>query len=260
MMKNKLQENSIRQLQKDIEYILQKYKYNYNLIILLLNEIIQKFNISKSDLAKILKIQENWINIKLDEGLRLSDLRKHAGISKFTNKWRVDRQKKKGSGAKSVKIIGMKVNKKKDYITFVFKSKPTYNSLMPAVAFPDKEKQKNVRAYTQEIRILDFFKWAQTKPNYKQSELTPQEVKEILQIADIQVACNCMSFQFQGMNYIVSLFDASIYPETRPPQRWNKYHNDDNFLCKHLDILLSQGMNIYINNMTLMINKYLKNN
>jgi len=261
MMNHRLCEISINQLYRDVTYLYNRYKSHYTSLSSLTQAIAEELDISVNDVLQILQVQEHkhWVSIKLDEGLRISDLRKHSGISKFTDKWRLDRQKRKGSGAKSVKIIGMKVNRKQGYITFVFKSKPTYKSLMPAVAFPDKNKKKYVRAYTQEIRIVDFFKWAETKPHYVQYELTQKEVKEILQVADIQVACNCMSFQFQGMNYIVSLFDASIYPETRPPRKWNKYHNDDNFLCKHLDILLSQGMNIYINNMTSMINKYLKN-
>lgn len=203
----------------------------------------------KIPLLKIRLIQEN---------LRISDLQKHAGTSDFTKDWVEIRRKIRGTGANTVKLKSMKVNRKKDYITFVFKSIPTYDTIVKAVNFPNTDKDKNVKMYTEQIRILDFFKLAQTKPNYEEKELTRQEIKEILKVADVQVSCDCKSFQFQGMNYILTTFDASIYPELRPPKVWNKWHKDDNFTCKHLDMLLTQGLNIYLNNMTSMINKYLK--
>jgi sortase (surface protein transpeptidase) len=200
----------------------------------------------------------SWVKKQLHEELKLSDLKKHAGTSEFTNNFRKKRQSIIGSGAQSVKIKQIRVNRKKDYITFVFTSVPTYKKTSYAVAFPNVDQQKKVRAYTQEIRVLDFFKWAKTKPGYKEKDMTIPEIKEILNIASIQLSCNCKSFQFQGMNYILTTFDAAIYPETRPPKRWNQYHNDDNFVCKHLGILLTSGLNIYINNMTSMVNSYLQ--
>lgn len=195
---------------------------------------------------------------RFSEELRLSDLRKHAGTSDFTDDWRKKRQKIKGSGAKSVKIKSMKVNRKKDYITFVFTSEPTYTPTAKAVNTNNFEINKNVNVYTQQLRILDFFKWADTKPGYEEKEMTIKEIKEILEIANLQVFCNCPSYHWQGMNYVTSLFDASIYPTSIAPKRWDKFHNDDSFTCKHLDILISQGLNIYINNMTGMINKYIQ--
>jgi len=196
--------------------------------------------------------------IKFFEDLRLSDLKQHAGLSDFTTYWKDERHAQGYSGTNGIKIKMMKVNRKKDYITFVFTSIPTYSSKAIAVAFPDVEKKKNVKTYTQELRILDFFKWAETKPGYEEKEMTWKEIKEILNVANLQVACNCMSFQFQGFNAIVTMFDASIYPEQRMPTRWKKFHNDDSFLCKHLSILITSALNIYINNMTSMVNKYLK--
>ncbi|MFA5152996.1 MAG: hypothetical protein WC554_10580 [Clostridia bacterium] len=201
---------------------------------------------------------KHYKRITLDEDLRLSDLMKSASMSAFTKNWKNVRQSIIGSGAKSVKIKSMKVNRKKDYITFVFTSVPTYTKSSQAVDFPNTDNKKRVKKYTQEIRILDFFKWADTKPGFKENEMTVKEIKEILKVANVQLSCNCMSFQFQGMNAILTTFDAAIYPELRMPKRWNKYHNDDNFTCKHLGILLTSGLNIYINNMTQMINKYIK--
>jgi hypothetical protein len=196
----------------------------------------------------------------IQENLRIVDLQKHAGTSDFTKDWVEIRRKIRGTGANTVKLKSMKVNRKKDYITFLFKSFPTYDKIVKAVDFPDTNKDKSVKMYTQQIMILDFFKLAETKPGYNEKELSRKEIKEILNVADVKVSCDCKSFQFQGMNHILTTFDASIYPELRPPKVWNKWHKDDNFTCKHLDMLLTQGLNIYLNNMTSMINKYLKGN
>lgn len=191
------------------------------------------------------------------EDLRLSDFKKHSGASDFTKDYIEVRRKLKGPGNKSAKIKSIKVNRKKDYITFIFKSAPTYTKTADAVDTTTLSKQKRVRSYTQEIRVLDFFKWAETKPGFDKKEMTRKEIKEILNVASIQVWCDDPSFEFQGMNYIVSTFDAAIYPETRAPERWNKIHNDDNFLCKHLSMIFN-SIDFFLNPMTSMVNKYLK--
>ena len=193
----------------------------------------------------------------LQEDLHLSDFVKHSGVSDFTKKFMKDRQRLKGAGNISAKIRSLKINRKKGYITFTFISKPTYTNKTKAVD-PNTLAFKNARAYEQHIRLVDFFKYAETKPGYKENELTWKEVKEIIQVCPIQVWCNCGSYEFQGMAYIDTLFDAAIYPEYRAPKRWNLYHNDDNFACKHLDILFTSGINLFIQNMTSMINKILK--
>jgi hypothetical protein len=184
---------------------------------------------------------------------------KHQGVSDFTADWVEIRRKIKGAGASAVKIHSMKVDRKNDTVTFLFRSIPTYDSKVQAVNFPNTDSEKTVRAYTQQIMILDFFKWAQTKPGYNEKEITWKEIKEILQVSDLKLSCNCKSFQFQGMNHILTTFDAAIYPEDRPPLKWNKWHKDDNFICKHLDILLTSALNIYLSNMASMLNKYLRN-
>ena len=108
------------------------------------------------------------------------------------------------------------------------------------------------------IRILDFFKWARTKPGYKSAkELTTKELKEIFSVANIQIFCNCPSFHWQGTNWVVSQFDASIHPTTIEPKHWDKFHNDDNFACKHLSLLLT-SIPFFISPMASMLNKYFK--
>jgi len=199
---------------------------------------------------------------KFTEELRLVDLRKHAGMSKFTARWEQERAKLIGRGKKGCTLIEIKVNKKKDYVTFIFKSTPTYikdnDQDFMGVGFPNVEIIKKVKIYTQQVRILNFFKLLETKPGFKK-EKKPllKDVQEVIEQADVQLSCNCMSFQYQGMNYILNTFNASIYPENRYPERWTNYHHDDNFLCKHLDVLISTAIfNLYIKEMTEMLHRY----
>jgi hypothetical protein len=193
---------------------------------------------------------------QFSESLKLSDFKAHSGVSDFTKPFMKDRQKIKGAGNKSAKLSSVKINKKKDYVTFIFKSKPTYSSSTEVVD-PNTMSFKPGKVYTQQIRLLDFFALAETKPGYKINELSFAEVKEILQVADIQVWCSCGSFQFQGINNIVTVMDAAIYPEYRAPKRWNSIHNDNSFACKHLDLIFAQ-IEFFINPLTSMVNKILK--
>lgn len=195
---------------------------------------------------------------KFSENLRFSDLQKHAGASDFTKDWIEVRRKIKGPGNKSAKLKSMRVSRKKDYITFIFKSKPTYDAKAKAVDVNNgMQTTKDVREYTQYLKVIDFFKLAETKPGYKESELTRKEIKEILQVADLQVFCDDPSFHWQGDNYVISLFDGSIYPTTIEPKHWRQLHNDDNFLCKHLSMIIN-SIDFFLNPMSSMINKYLK--
>jgi len=192
----------------------------------------------------------------LTEDLHLSDFIKHAGISDFTKKWMLSRRKLKGAGNINEKIKAIKINRKKDYITIIFKTIPTYKKKTQVVD-PKTMSLKNGSLYTQEIRIQDFFKYAETKPGFTEKDMTWEEIKEVLGVCPISVFCSCGSFQFQGMNAVVTYFDAAIYPEYRWPKRWDKLHKDDNFVCKHLDLLFS-SIEFFKSNITSMINKYLK--
>jgi hypothetical protein len=196
---------------------------------------------------------------KFSENIRLTDLQKHAGASDFTKDWIEIRRKIKGPGNKSAKLKSMRVNRKSDYIIFIFKSKPTYDAISKAVNPSTMEIDRNVREYTQYLKIKDFFKLAETKPGYNKKEMTRKEIKEILRVADLQVFCDDPSFHWQGDNYIISLFDGSLYPTNIAPEHWKGFHNDDNFLCKHLSMIIN-SIDFFLNPMSSMINKYLKGN
>jgi len=200
---------------------------------------------------------KNWIPIKLDENLRFSDLMQSAGMSDFTKGFR---KKRNALGKREnlvAKLKKLKVNRKKDYITFIFKTKPT--KLPAGKVNPNTNfSLSKARVYTMEIRILKFFSWLKSATDLSETgEFTYTDLKEILKVADIQVFCTCPSFHWMGMNYHMSMFDASIHPTDIPPNHWDKYHNEDQFLCKHLGGLTNQ-FKFYLNPMAGLINKYFK--
>jgi len=206
---------------------------------------------------KSLYKKKYWINLRFDENLRLSDFQRHAGISNFTKKWKNERQKIKGGANVSARLVSLVVNTKKDYVTFKFYSAPTYDFTAPVVNPKSMVIGGEHPFYTQEIRILDFFKWARTTPGYKAAKyLSPDDLKDIFRVADIQVWCNDPSFHWQGDNYIVSMFNASIHPTNIAPKHWNKFHNDDNFVCKHLSMILN-SIGFWLSPMASLLTKYL---
>lgn len=195
---------------------------------------------------------------ELDENVTLSDLKKNIGASDFTKDWLEIRRKLVGPGNKSSKIKSMKINRKQGYVTFVFESVPSYFDKKVQVVDPSSlTLSKKAKKYREEIRFLKFFEWAQTKPGYKENELTNKEVREIFNVCDIQYFCSCGSFQFQGMNALSTILDGSIYPETRMPTRWADFHHGNSLTCKHLSMIFN-SMGLFLTNMTSMINKYLK--
>ena len=220
-------------------------------------EIANILNIKEFSVVLILQIGKDI----LKEDLTLKDLKGHMGTSDFTKDWINLRRKIVGPGNKSSKIKGVKVNRKQDYITFVFKSVPTYDTKSVQSVNPDTlQMDGNVRQYTQEIRILDFFKLASTKPGYVEKNLSIAEIKEILKVANVQVWCNDPSFHFQGMDYYLTQLDGAIHPNNIVPKVWNKFQDTGNSLglvCKHLSSILSQ-IEFFVPIMSGMINKVLK--
>ena len=194
---------------------------------------------------------------KLFEDIRLSDLTKHAGISNLTKGFMKDRLSILG-GKKSGTLLKIKVNEDKDYIDFNFVSKPTYDDEEHFITKPDSMALVPSDEYDQTIRITNFFGLLKTDPNFiSYKDTTIDEIKAVVKNADVKVWCDCPSMHWQGMNYVLSQFDGSLHPTTIAPQKWNKKHKDNNLVCKHLDLILSQ-ISFYINPMSSMIYKYLR--
>ena len=175
------------------------------------------------------------------EELRLSDLRKDAGISALTKQFKKIRTKQIGAESRNAKLVDVKVNREDDYVEFAFITIVTpypndkdhkYGETDP----PDWDIDPNAsKKYEMVIRVLDFFKWIDTTPN----EIVNKDIEDALNVANIQLSCNCPSFNWQGFAHKLTGFDASIYPQTIADPIWSLRHNDDGLICKHLQGLLN---------------------
>lgn len=210
-------------------------------------------------MAKIRLLTEK----KFSENLRFSDLMKKVSMSPFTLDYNKETNKLMGPPTTHIKLKSMRVNKKKDYVIFVWKTKrtPKYdNKKMMAVDPKNNFNLKPAKFYTIEIKVLDFFKLLKTKPD---NNFTNKDIEEVFNVADVQVWSSVPAYQYQGMNYNMTLFDASIYPENRPPDTWNeleskygKTHNGYQLLDKHSAGLIN-SIKFYIPQMRMMLKKYL---
>lgn len=207
----------------------------------------------------------DWLFLKKEdkhkfvEGLKLSDLTKHSGISNFTKPFMIDRRKIKGTGNRSAKLIDCVLNEKENWVMFQFLSEPTYNEEEPIWKETDPKKRFQLiktKTYEQDIKILGIFDWLKA---FEGSELTIKDLKDILKISEIQVWCYCPMQWWQGVSYYLTQeFDGSVYPNNIKPERWNVPHNNgDGLICKHLDLIFS-SISFFINPMTSMLNKKLK--
>jgi hypothetical protein len=213
--------------------------------------------------------KENWITVKLKdyltEELRLSDFQKHAGNSEFTAAWRKDRQKIKGTGNRSAKLVKMAINKRKDYIKFFWLSEPTY-SFDTKVTQPKSMKLVKDNLYTQIVMCQDIFKLLRTQPKFKTyQDITIEEIKDAIKSCTVKVNCDCPSQWWQGFSYYLTILDGAVYPcdiePTSGKHGWKDKHNaGDGLICKHLDLILGQSISFYIPIMAGMIYKYLNNN
>ena len=204
---------------------------------------------------------EKWITIKLKEylgeELRLSDLMKSASMSDFTRNFNKETNKLMGNPTNHSKLVQMKVNENDDYITFywVTERTPKYkDNFNTQVVNPDDFSLQKDNLYTIEIRILDFFKLLNTRPD--ENEVTNKDIEEVLFNANLRVWSDVPAYQFQGMNYNMTMFNAAIYPETRSPKYWNKWHDEDQFLDKHSAGIVN-SIKFYIPQMRQMVKKYL---
>lgn len=203
---------------------------------------------------------KEWRILKLEEALRFTDLMKNSSMSSFTRKFAKETNKLMGNAPNRAKLVHAKVNTKKDYVTFIWLTErtPKYpDNFNTQVVDPSNMKLKKGNLYEVEIRVLDFFKLLETSPNYP--EITNDDIEKTLMSANIKIWSDVPAFQYQGMNYHMTMFDAAIYPETRPPKRWNKYHGENQFLDKHTGSIIN-NIKFWIPMMRQMTLKFLKKN
>lgn len=200
----------------------------------------------------------------LPEFVTFADLKNTASSSDMTKRFRRIRNQELGPENRDAKLIDCFVDEGDGSVTFAFLTEVTpypddpdhkYSETDPENEFeliPDRS-----RTYELQLKVLDFLKWLKTHPDL--TEVTPEDIKEVLQTANVQVFSNAPSYHWQGMNYNLSQLDGSIHPTDIAPHFWNQdqYHGENYFLDKHLYGLI-RSIDFFLNPMTSMLNKKLK--
>lgn len=199
----------------------------------------------------------------LSEFVTFSDLNSPSNISSLTQRTRNERNRELGTENRMAKLVDVNIDTVEDHVTFIFKTKATtpiypddyqFGRVDPNTLEIERNSDKQYELY---FRILNFFEWLKgTKPDTK--EITQQDVKDVININNVQVFSTSPSYQYQGFNFWMSQLDGSIYPTDIKPQRWDKIHGDgEAFLDKHLYGLVRQ-IGFFSNPMASMLTKRLK--
>ena len=206
---------------------------------------------------------------RLDEWVTLRALQNPASVDDFTRGFQSIRRKAVGAENVTAKPLNCFYDEEKDFMRFTFVTTATtpvyppnmkYKKVDPKQSFalkrnPDKQ-------YHIQIQILEFMKWLkETRPDEMADQpITRKEIKDVLDVAYVQIWCSCPSLHWQGSNYNLSLLDGSIYPTDIAPHYWNQPHlhgDGENFLCKHLAGFVNQ-IDFFLNPMASMATKVLR--
>lgn len=156
--------------------------------------------------------------------------------SDLTKKHRQIRNSKKGTENRLAKLVDFDVDKHHA----VFLTEPTFSFHMPVVPEGHVERIKVDNLYKMEIEFQDLDKWADAD----WSTMTADKFKQILDVVDVKLDCDCMGFHYQGMRYQMSQLKSAIYPTTIADPVWGPRHQGRHALCKHLLGLIN---NIFFN-------------
>ena len=213
---------------------------------------------------KIENVSEPLYRGKLNEFVTLGDLNNASAASDLTKQFRKTRNSLAGTENTLSKLVDSFIDEGDGSITFAF--------LTSATPYPDEEdheygevdpdsdfsiKRNPSETYELQIKVLDFLSWLDTDPD--RSLITPKDIKEILQISNVQVFSTSPSFHWQSMNFNLSQLDASIHPTTIAPTFWNRpnLHGNDAFVDKHLYGLL-RSIDFFANQMASSATKKLR--
>lgn len=216
--------------------------------------LIENTLLSKNTLVEI--IYDNLIyQGKLYEWT-LETLKAKDSISDFTMKFRKQRNKIMGTENKTAKLLDCFINEPDDSITFVWKTPATKDDKKKKRVQPlNLELIPNEEGYYEvQLKILKFFSWLDTNPI--ENEITSKDIKDILEVSDVQIYNSSPSFQYQSYNFNNSQVGTAIYPTDIAPKFWNKY-NDNAFLDKHLYGIV-RNIDFWLNPMASMLTKRLK--
>lgn len=206
--------------------------------------------------------------IHFNEWLTFQNLNSPDAISNLTKGYRDLRNKLVKPENFTAKLTDCVYDKTHDWVTFDFTTTATVPQYPKNYDFkktdPSKgfELVKNLaKQYVVSIRILDFMKWLKdTRPDRLADQpITWKEIKDVLDVAYIQVHCTCPANWWQGLTYNRTQLDGAIYPCDIKPKVWNakNLHNEEGFLCKHAYGII-RSIAFFENPMTSKLNKTLK--
>lgn len=200
---------------------------------------------------------KKYNTLELREEVSFSKLYKNA-MSAFTKNFASETSKLMGAPTRHSKLIQMKANEKKDYITFLFATErtPKYkDNFNMGVVNPQTFKILKDNLYTIEIRILDFFTLLNKELVSSDEPITNNTIESVFKKANVQVWSDVPAFHWQGCNYYLSQLDGSIHPTDIEPKHWDQYHRGQQLLDKHSGGIIN-SIAFYIPQMRMMIKKY----
>lgn len=197
---------------------------------------------------------------KIKEFVTFNDLKNSDVIAPSTFSFRKERNKIMGTENRTAKLIDCFIDEALGSITFAFLTEVTdkyeddyeYQEVDP---YSLDLKRNRSKTYELQFKILDFFDWLDTNPD--KTSISNKDIKDILQVANVQVFSTSPSWQYQSYNYNMSQLDGSIYPTNIAPKVWDKRLGGDYFLDKHLYGLI-RGIDFFLNPMASMLTKKLK--
>lgn len=214
------------------------------------------------------------VNKKRMQEITISDLATKSNISDFTMTWRKDKNRTMGAENKVAKLVDVFLNEPDNSMTVVFQTKATElngkkpnDNIESDYRFYDEPKERisplnknllpnNEKTYEVQLKFLDFNSWLSTHPEGQ--PITPKDVKEILEVSDVQLFSSSPAWLYQGFMFWNTELGTSIVPETRRPKRWDKYHGDgQSFLTKELYGILKQ-MSFFFNPIASKLTKRLR--
>jgi hypothetical protein len=215
---------------------------------------------------------------KLKEFVTLYDLADKGNVSDFTLVWRNDRNRTMGQENRTAKLIDCFIDEADKSVTFAFLTEATelnghepnedidsdYREYPLPKGEADPEQNFSVKVnrsktYEMQIKILDVLGEEGWISTFNGETIGNREMKEILEVSNVQIYSTSPSFHWQGANYNCSQLDASIYPTNIGNPVWGPRHGNSSgyFLDKHLYGLL-RSIKFWINPMAAMLTRKLR--
>lgn len=217
---------------------------------------------------KLRQVRESSEKKRLSEWMTLANLSSTDSASKFTHRTRKQRNKAVKPENRTAKPVECILDDDGS-VTYTFETTATLPIYPEDNVFQRANPDRNFaletnpeKTYVITVKILEFMKWLkETRPNYLELEkITWKEIRDVLEVAYIQVYSTSPSYHWQGINYWLSQLDGSLYPTDIAPKFWNRsdlHGTEGAFLDKHLYGLLRQ-FKFWYNPMASMVQKRMK--